>query len=171
MRGLLIFLLGIIAGAAGLYYYQTHNLGENTPRSAVRHVENETSSTADHARDSAASAKERLSDKLNDWHLSGSDIRDDLSRTGQVVRVKAREAGSAIAAATSNARVIAVIKAKYTLDKELSARSIEVSADKGLVTLRGTAPTEDLIGKAVGLALDTDGVTQVKSLLTVQPTS
>jgi osmotically-inducible protein OsmY len=63
-----------------------------------------------------------------------------------------------------------VVKAKYTLDKELSARTIEVSADNGLVTLRGTAPSEALIGKAVGLALDTDGVTQVKSLLTVQST-
>jgi len=170
MRGILIFLLGIIAGAAGLYYYQTHNLGETT-HSTARHVEDDSASAADRVRDSAESAKDRLGDKLRDWHLTGSDIRDDLSRTGQVVRTKGSEVGSRIASAVSNARVVAVVKAKYTLDKELSARSIEVSADNGLVTLRGTAPSEALIGKAVGLALDTDGVTQVKSLLTVQPAS
>ncbi len=171
MRGILIFLLGIIVGAAGLYYYQTHNGPEVGVRSTARTVEDDSASTADHARASASNAKDRLNDKLSDWHLTGSDIRDDLSRTGEVVRTKAREAGATIASAASNTRVVAVIKAKYTLDKELSARAIEVSADNGLVTLRGTAPSEALIGKAVAFALDTDGVTQVKSLLTVQPST
>lgn len=169
MRGLLIFLLGIIAGAAGLYYYQTHNFGDTT-HSTARHIANDSASTGERVRDSAENAKDRLGDKLRDWHLTGTDIRDDLARTGQVVRTKGGEVGSRIASAVSNARVVAVIKAKYTLDKELSVRTIEVSADNGLVTLRGTAPSEALIGKAVGLALDTDGVTQVKSLLKVEAT-
>jgi osmotically-inducible protein OsmY len=169
MKGLFIFLLGLIVGAGGLYYYQTRELGDHTLRGSARRTDDAVNSTTDQVRDSAGNAKDHLSDKLSDWHLSGSDIRDDLQRTGQVVRSKAEAAGSSIASATANARIIAVIKAKYTLDKELSARTIDVSVDTGVVTLKGTAPSEALIGKAVAFALDTDGVNQVKSTLTVQP--
>lgn len=178
--GLIIFVLGVVVGAVGLNYVKEHRITEATSTTVetTRHEPTQTTTTTttsekpsilNQARDAAVSAKDAISDKLADWHLSGSDIKQDLQKTGEVVRTKAQAAGSSIAAATSNSRIIAVVKAKYTLDKDLHARDIEVSCDAGNVTLRGTVASEALIGKAVALALDTDGVAQVKSLLTVQP--
>lgn len=179
--GLIIFVLGVVVGAVGLNYVREHRITETTSTTVETTHNDPTPSTTtttttatkpsllNQARDAAVSAKDAISDKLVDWHLSGSDIKQDLQKTGEVVRTKAQAAGSSIAAATSNSRIIAVVKAKYTLDKELHARDIEVSCEAGNVTLRGTVASEALIGKAVALALDTDGVLQVKSLLTVQP--
>jgi hyperosmotically inducible periplasmic protein len=172
--GLIIFVLGVVVGAVGLNYMKERRANE-IASTAVEPVHGDQSTTATkpsllhQARDAAISATDAVSDKLVEWHLSGSDIKQDLAKTGEVVRTNARAAGSSIAAATSNSRIIAVVKAKYTLDKELHARDIEVSCEAGNVTLRGTVATEALIGKAVALALDTDGVVQVKSVLTVQP--
>jgi|GEM_PF-376383 len=184
--GIIIFVLGVAVGAVGLNYVRQHRIIDATPTTTTvetTHTDPATTAPAttttttttakpsflNQARDAAVSAKDAIADKLVDWHLSGSDIKEDLQKTGEVVRTKAQAAGSSIAAATSNSRIIAVVKAKYTLDKELHARDIEVSCDAGNVTLRGTVASEALIGKAVALALDTDGVVQVKSLLTVQP--
>lgn len=178
--GIIIFVLGVVVGAVGLNYLQERHAREakvttvESTRTDPATTTTTTTTTAkpsllNQARDAAVSAKDAISDKLVEWHLSGSDIKQDLEKTGEVVRSNAKSAGSSLAAATSNSRIIAVVKAKYTLDKELHARDIEVSCDNGNVTLRGTVASEALIGKAVALALDTDGVTQVKSLLTVQP--
>lgn len=179
MKGaIIIFILGIIAGAVGLNYLKERRATETVKVEASSHTETAPATTAtssthpsliDQARGAAVSAKDAVAEKLEQWHLSGSDIKQDLEKTGEVVRTKAKSAGSSIASATSNARLVAVINAKYTLDKDLSARAIDVSADAGHVVLRGTVASEALIGKAVALALDTDGVLEVKSLLTVQP--
>ena len=61
-----------------------------------------------------------------------------------------------------------VINGKLLATSDLSAFKINVDADKGVVTLKGTVKSVDLIGRAIELALDTDGVTQVVSLLTVE---
>jgi hypothetical protein len=182
---LIIFLLGAIAGAFGLHYYNEHYsspppvgyshveapAAEPAPSTAPAPVAASPSrpSVVDNARNTAYSARDAISDKLTQWHLTPDEIKADLARTGSVVRTKAQAAGETLAAATSNARVIAVIKAKYTLDKELSARTIDVDCKEGKVTLKGTVTAPSLIGKAVADALDTDGVKEVSSLLTVQP--
>ena len=96
------------------------------------------------------------------WHLTPAEVRADLARTGEVVREKAQSAGSEI----SDVRIVAVIKAKYVLDRSLSAGSIRVESHQGFVFLDGTVPSADLIGRAVKLALDTDGVRRVTARLT-----
>jgi osmotically-inducible protein OsmY len=167
MRGaIIVFIIGVIAGALALNYLKQRNEARASASTA--------SSTAatnpsflDQARDVAVSTKDSIGEKLEDWHLTGDDIKRDLGKGGEVVRTKAKTAGEAIATTATKARIVGTIKAKYALDKELSARSIEVSSDEGKVTLRGTVANEALIGKAVGLALDTDGVVEVKSLLNV----
>src|ERR1043166_585200 len=145
---LIIFLLGAVAGAFGLHYYNEHY--SDLPPTTPAHVETAPPastpppvavaptrpSVVDNARNTALSARDAISDKLTQWHLSPDEIKEDLSRTGKVVRTGAQAAGETIAAATSNARVVAVIKAKYTLDKELSARTIDVECREGKVTLK-----------------------------------
>lgn len=126
------------------------------------------SAAADKTKEVAADVKKAVSDKLTEWKLTPADIKADLEQGGRVVRSKASAAGEKIGEATDNARIVTVINAKLVGDSQLSALKINVDADQGVVTLKGTVSSADLIGKAMLLALDTDGVRQVVSLLTVQ---
>jgi osmotically-inducible protein OsmY len=67
--------------------------------------------------------------------------------------------------AIGDAAIVGEIKAKYVMDKDLSARDIHVDCTDGYVTLSGTVASPDLIGKAVVLALDTHGVRNVTAKL------
>jgi hypothetical protein len=148
MKGLILFLLGVVVGG---YAVHVSDRGDSL-----------------HWRDSfhsggSGSVGDSIAEKLRRWHLSGDDIKDDLARTGQVVREKAKVAGAKIA----DARITTMIKAKYVLDRDLSARAIQVDVQDGHVTLTGTVPSLDLVGKATALALDTDGVENVTARLAV----
>lgn len=113
-------------------------------------------------------AQDKLGEKLAAWHLTGEDIKDELSRGGQVVRRQAKEIGTAIADATADGRITATIKAKLIKDPDLSALGISVNTTDGRVTLSGTAFSHANIGKAMGIALDTEGVREVVSTLQVK---
>jgi len=168
-KALFFLLLGAAAGAYGFYYVQQKNL-EAAKTAEASHAEKSTKpapSMADRARDEAKSVSDSVANKLTEWHLTPNEIGAELERTGQVVRTKAQSAGDSIANASSNARIVTVIKTKFAIDKELSARAIAVDCDSGQVTLHGTVANNALIAKAVGIALETDGVSQVKSLLKV----
>jgi len=163
-----IFLVGAAAGAFGFYYFQENHaspaaIGTTQPPEAG--TTHNTPSFSEKAREEATAAKATVAAKLAAWHLTPEEISKDLSRTGQVVRTKAEAVGDSIA----NARIVATIKAKYTLDKDLSGRAIEVACDNGHVTLSGSTSNPTLIAKAVALALDTEGVTQVTAKLAVVP--
>lgn len=116
----------------------------------------------------AKDVKNAVSDKLTEWKLTPSDIGRDLEKGGRVVRNKTVAAGEKVASVADNARIVTVINAKLVGDSELSALKINVDADAGVVTLKGTAQSPAAIGKAILLTLETDGVTQVISLLTVK---
>ncbi|HWA09828.1 MAG TPA: BON domain-containing protein [Opitutaceae bacterium] len=157
----IFFLLGAVAGAWALNYYNQREAGE---RSAGSPAASGTTFTAK-ARDAANQAGEAITEKLVEWHLTADDIKADLARTGAVVRSKAAVAGEKI----SDARIVTVIKSKYVLDRELSAIDINVDCRDGEVTLRGTVASNALIGRATALALDTDGVHNVTARLAVAP--
>lgn len=170
MKTLLVFLLGAAVGAFALSYYQQNN-ATSAPATATASAE----SLADRARTTgdralsktkevAENVRDSIGEKLADWHLTPDEIKADLAKTGEVVRSKTRTAGEAI----SDARAIAVIKAKYVLDRELSALDIKVDCHDGDVTLRGTVASAAILGKAVAVALDTDGVHHVVSKLSVK---
>jgi osmotically-inducible protein OsmY len=171
---LFIFLLGIAAGAAGYHYYHKPACPALNPTPAVEssagHAHTaapapspDTRSFTEKARDGALAAKEGIAQKLVEWHLTPAEINAELEKTGRVVRNKTATASQSL----SNARIVAVIKGKYALDDDLSARAITVDAESGKVTLRGTTRSPELIARAIALALATDGVTSVDSQLTV----
>ena len=122
----------------------------------------------DKTKEVATDVKHAVSDKLTEWKLTPSDIKADLEKGGRVVRTKTLAAGEKIAGVADNAAIVTAINVKYVGDSKLSALKINVDADKGSVTLKGTVSSHELIGKAVALALDTDGVHEVTSLLTVE---
>jgi hyperosmotically inducible protein len=68
-----------------------------------------------------------------------------------------------------DARIDTVIKAKYILDRDVSAVDISVDVSDGRVVLSGRVGSPAIIGRAMELALDTDGVKSVSSDLTIRP--
>jgi osmotically-inducible protein OsmY len=104
--------------------------------------------------------------KLIAWHLNS-----DESRTGRVLRRQATEFGTAMASASSDTAITAKIKAKYAIDRDLSAFGISVNTTDGRVTLAGDVMSHQQIGRAMLVALETDGVREVNSTLQVKKAS
>jgi hypothetical protein len=157
MKTFLALVLGVAFGAAAVWFYSTYR---NDPRmrSAEQKVENAAKTTRDAAQD-----------KLRVLHLSSEDIKDELARTGRVVRREASEAGHALADATADARITGAIKTKLLASRDLSALNIPVNTTAGVVTLSGFVSSTEHISKAILLAMETDGVREVVSTLQVKP--
>ena len=124
-------------------------------------------SAGDKIETAAKSAGEKIQEKLREWKLQPDDIKDDLAKTGKVIRSKTEKVGQAIADATADARTTAAIKGKLVANRDLSAMSISVNTTAGVVTLSGTVNSPEDVGKAMLVAMETDGVTQVISTLQV----
>ena len=60
------------------------------------------------------------------------------------------------------------VKAEFAKDKEVSAMSIKVETDKGVVQLSGTAKSRAESDKAVVIARSVTGVSSVKNDIVVQ---
>jgi osmotically-inducible protein OsmY len=155
MKLLLGLVLGVIIGAAVVFFTQTHD-SKSRAHSAVGELES-----------ASKNAGDAIHEKLSSLGLRGEDIKAELERTGKVVRRKAEQAGKAIADATADARTTAAIKGKLLAERDLSSLSISVNTTDGVVTLSGTVNSPDHIGKAILLAMETDGVREVVSTLQV----
>jgi osmotically-inducible protein OsmY len=106
--------------------------------------------------------------KLTAWHLRGDDIRDELGHTGKVLRRQATDFGEAVASSSSDTAITAKIKAKYAIERDLSVFGISVNTTDGRVTLAGNVTSHAQIGRAMLIALETDGVREVNSTLQVK---
>ena len=158
MKVFLALVAGVLVGAVAVWFYNTTQ-GKATVRT-----------TGDQIESATKSARNAIQDKLKVLDLRSDDIKDELDRTGKVVRRQAKEAGQAIADATADARITAAIKAKLLADRELSALSISVNTTEGIVTLSGTVSSPENVSKAMLLAMETDGVREVISTLQVKQT-
>src|SRR5436190_5361826 len=157
MRAFIALVIGVIIGAAAVWFYSTKQ-----GKSAIH-------ATGEQIESSTKAAKDAVQEKLRVLDLRPEQVKEDLARTGQVVRRKARQAGQVIADATADARLTAAIKGKLLANRDLSALSISVNTTGGVVTLSGTVSTPEDISKAMLLAMETDGVTEVVSTLQVKP--
>ena len=159
-------LLGVVLGAAGYWFIQ--NKAREHPEAEQR-----AEAAAAQAQTAAGEAGQHLSEalkaKLETLDLRSDQIKEELARTGKIVRRKAHDLGEQLADAAADAHIIAAIKAKFAADPDLSVWKISVSSDQGHVTLSGTVSAEENIGKAVAPALEADGVRDVTSTLTVKP--
>lgn len=155
----LLALVIIVALGFGAYMYLRKDQG----RTDLERVEDRTI-------ERAQQATETVRDKLKDLSLSSSDIKEELERSGKVVRKKAEQVGSVIADATADARITGVIKAKLVQDPTLSALRISVNTTDGVVTLSGSVAGPEEIKQAMKLALETEGVREAISTLQVKAT-
>jgi osmotically-inducible protein OsmY len=156
MKYLLALILGVAIGAVAVWFYS-----EGRDKSRLQ-------TKGEQVESAAKSTRDTIQDKLHSLHLGGIDISNELERTGRVIRQKAQEAGQAISNATADARVTAAIKARLLRDPDVSVWNISVNTTDGIVTLSGTVSSADNVGKAMLLALETDGVRQVISTLQVK---
>src|SRR5438105_4056649 len=129
MRVVLVLIIGLIVGGAAVWFY-----GTREGKSAVQ-------STGQHIEDASKSARDSVQEKIRVLDLRPEQIKEDLARTGRVIRQKVGEAGRAIADATADARVTTVIKGKILASRDLSAFSISVNTTNGIVTLSGSVDT------------------------------
>ena len=150
------FLLGALAVGWAVWYFRGQ-----PPEPALTEARNRIVAGAAQAESAARSSLEALG-------LTPAGIKEELARTGRVIRNKSAEVSHALADATADARITTDIKAKFLADKDLSALSISVNTTAGRVTLSGTASTLENISKAMALAYDTEGVPQVISTLQVK---
>jgi osmotically-inducible protein OsmY len=79
-----------------------------------------------------------------------------------IVRTKDNIVG-APTGSTDDSVIETMVKGKLQADSQVSSAQIEVSAKNGEVTLKGSASDANQIGRAIALALDTQGVTKVSS--------
>src|SRR5438128_1864284 len=157
MKKILIgVLVGVVIGL-GLGWYLT----EGQRRKDIRQTQDKIAAEATKA---ATAVRDAIAD------IRAEDIKEELARTGVVVRRRAQKIGGAIADTAANARITTTIKAKYAVDSKLSSLKISVDTTDGLVTLSGTVSSHEEIGRAIKLALETDGVREVISTLQVRQT-
>ncbi len=149
------FLIGVLAGAGG-YWYFVDSSGKNDLASA-----------RDKVAEQAGKVKDAIGEKIGE--IRAEDIKQELAKTGTVVRERAKKAGEIIADATADARVTAAVKAKFMKEPGLNSMKIHVETSDGLVTLSGVVGSHEEVAKAVKLALETDGVHKVVSSLQVKP--
>jgi|SRR5580704_5603625 hypothetical protein len=144
------FFIGLLVGAlltagAGWYFF----VARNDPR--------------------VTRAWDVLDARLAAWHLGGDDVRDELKSTGKVLRRQARDFGIVMASASADTAITTKIKARYAMEHDLSLFGISVNTTDGRVTLAGNVTSHAQIGKAMLIALETDGVREVNSTLQVKP--
>ena len=96
------------------------------------------------------------------------DVRQELERTGLVIRQKAAQIGTAIAETTADARITGAIKARLLSEPGISSMGIDVNTTGGIVTLAGSVGSHEEVAKAMRIALETDGVAKVISTLQVR---
>jgi hypothetical protein len=154
------FILGILVGAlivGAVIWYNS------------QHRQTKTEQAKEDVRNALAHTGDAIREKLDDWHLGPDDIKDELNKTGRVVREKAQAAGEAISDAATDTRITTTIKAKLVNDPGLAtSRSVSVSTKDGVVTLSGTAESMEYIGKSIQTAMSVDGVRKVISTIQVK---
>jgi hyperosmotically inducible protein len=118
----------------------------------------------------------------NSWTGNGWTLRPPTTSATGVDAEKAREKGVEFARKAaettkgavertdevmSEAAITAKIKSKMALDDHVKARTINVDTTARTVTLKGTVHSEQERQRAVGLARETEGITQVVDKLQV----
>jgi len=99
---------------------------------------------------------------MTEWRLSTTEIQSDLDRGVTIVRTKDNVVG-APTGSTDDAVIKTMVKGKLQADSQTAKASFDVDAKNGEVMLKGNADSAATVGRAIALALDTQGVTKVSS--------
>jgi hyperosmotically inducible periplasmic protein len=146
----------------------------NRTSAAAREAGNDLSRAANNAANSLERAGERtanamsnmahdVSARITEWRLSSQDIQADLAADRDIVRTRTAAVGAPTGKIDKDTLQSAV-EGRIKADANLSNLKLDVNAKgDGEIQLEGKALTADQVGRAIALALDTDGVTKVTS--------
>jgi osmotically-inducible protein OsmY len=154
LRYLIVLLVGAVLGVV-IYWYAFEGRRDPRVREAEQDVARSVSKMGEAIRDTVA-------------EISVEDIKAELARTGRVVRQTAKSAAGVFTGDEADARITATIKDWYANDPLLKVQTIEVKTKGGKVTLSGTVGRAEDIARAMQLAIQAPGVTEVDSGLQVR---
>jgi osmotically-inducible protein OsmY len=77
--------------------------------------------------------------------------------------------GSAGCRGSADDRLAAHVRQRLAIDPAIAAATIEVTAESGVVRLRGTVPSEKVAQHAIFVAQQVDGVSHVTADLRLEP--
>lgn len=150
---------------AGTSDYTATTGNTTTARNDFNAAANDLGSAAHSAANAIGNAASNVgvAARMTEWKLNPSDIQEDLNNDRDIVRTKEATAGAQTG--TSDKSVIdSMVTSRLEADSDLAALKLHVSASReGEVTLRGKAHSAEEVGRAIALALDTEGVTKVTS--------
>lgn len=98
--------------------------------------------------------------------LAGGVEQEDIEPVGQAVEAMDDEP-SELPVDLEDAALIAAVKTRLLADPRVAALAIDVGGQNGIVTLKGSAGNEEAKAAAEEVARETEGVTEVVSLIKV----
>jgi osmotically-inducible protein OsmY len=147
----------------------------NAANNAADDMRRATNNAADNIRSGVNAAGNAISDaatsvantaRMTEWRLNATDIQADIDAKREIVRT--RENVGAPTGTMDKSTLKAAVEGRIRADSELSAFKIDVDPGaNGEINLDGEVNSSAQVGKAIALALDTDGVTRVKSKIEV----
>lgn len=102
--------------------------------------------------------------RIVEWKLGPEDIKAEFERTGRIERTKPPELG-APTGPMDGSMITHLVRGRLEGDPELAPLGLSIVVKGDLVTLSGTVHGYDQIGRAVALALDTEGVNKAVSII------
>jgi hyperosmotically inducible protein len=100
--------------------------------------------------------------------LDADNAKQQAARLANRAKSEARDAASKLGDTMSESALTAKIKSKMALDDYVKARAINVDTSGSVVTLTGAVASADEHARAVRLARETEGVTQVVDRLQIK---
>jgi osmotically-inducible protein OsmY len=137
----------------------------NSLNTASDRMANDLHSAANSASNAIGSAATNVatSARMAQWKLTSSDLQADLDNNREIVRTKDNAAGAPTGTADKSV-IESMVKARLEADSDIAPLKLDVDADKhGAVKLSGKAHSAEEVGRAIALALDTEGVLKVTS--------
>jgi len=133
--------------------------------SAVDNIGDKTRQAAASARDNTRETMQATGDKTRD---TAATVADRTDRATDNTRDATRDATRGTAVAASDTAITTKVKANIFKEPDLKSMAIHVETEKGVVMLSGFVESKAEADKAVKVAKDVDGVTNVKSAIKVK---
>jgi hyperosmotically inducible protein len=100
--------------------------------------------------------------------LDAAQVKQEAGRIANQATAKASVTVAKVGGTMSEGALTAKIKSKMALDDHVNARAINVDTSGSVVTMTGVVASADERDRAVRLARDTEGVTQVVDRLHIR---
>jgi hypothetical protein len=145
-------------------YAATSTPKSSTPATTADQMANDMRSATSTATTAVTDAAHNVATtaRMAEWKLNASDIQADLDNNREIVRT--RDSAGAPTGSTDKSMLESLVKGRLAADSDIAALKLDVDAKKdGEIKLSGKAHSADQVGKAIALALDTEGVLKVTS--------